>query len=131
VTNPGRSPVVVLALQVGDHAEQRTLATDSTAGASYDVRWTLAAPGVTPTSPAALTLPARLGTIVATTGYGATVRAASKPAARQVISYRIEGAVAELLLPTQPAIAGLPNGVPGWIEVDSLPELRVRATRSG
>jgi 4-amino-4-deoxy-L-arabinose transferase-like glycosyltransferase len=130
VTNPGRSPLVVLTLQVGDHVEQRTLATDSTAGASYDVQWTLAAPGVTATSPAAITLPARLGSIVATTGYGATVEAASKPSVRQVISYRIDGAVAELLLPSQPAKVGTVNDAPGWIEVDSLPQLRVEATRS-
>ena len=130
VTNPTSAPVVVLTLEVADHVEQRTVATDSSAGASYDVEWTVAAPGAS-TDPAAVTLPARLGTITVTSGYGPTVAAASKPAARQVIPYRIDGGAAELLLPSQPAIPGRLNRKAAWIELDTLPELRVEARPQG
>jgi hypothetical protein len=72
-----------------------------------------------------------MGTIMVTSGYGASVEAASKPAARQVIPYRIDGGAAELLLPSQPATPGRLNGKPAWIELDRLPELRVQARAHG
>jgi hypothetical protein len=130
VTNPTSAPVVVVSLDLGDHVEQRTVATDSSAGASYDVRWTVGAPGAS-TDPDAVALPARLGTITVTSGYGASVEAASKPAARQVIPYRVDGGEAELLLPSRPATPGRLNGKPAWIELDRLPELRVQARAHG
>jgi hypothetical protein len=130
VTNPTSAPVVVLTLDVGDHEESRTVATDSSKGASYDVEWTVAAPGAS-ADPDAVTLPTRLGTVTVTSGYGDTVAAASKPTARQVIPYRIDAGEAELLLPSQPAIPGRLNGKPAWIELDQLPQLEVQATPHG
>ncbi len=128
VVNPSDDPVVTVALQVGEQVERRVLATDSTRGAVYETEWTVAVPGATS---AAVPLTGRLGSITMTVGFGATTDAAAKAVARQVIPYRVDAGTAELLLPSQGARAGFPNGKPGWIEVRSLRELTVSASRAG
>ena len=128
VTNTTRQPVVVVSLRIGDHVEQRTLATDSTEGDTYDVEWRLAAPGATVTSlPGVVTLPAGLADATITAGFAATEAAASMPSVRQVIPLRA-GDTARLLLPARPAYFATPNGKPGWLEVTSMRELQVKAT---
>jgi hypothetical protein len=117
VTNPTASPVVVVSLQVGDQVESRTVATDSTKGATYDLEFAVA------------DLPATLGDLTVTAGYGRTPADAAKPVRRQVIPFRGTGATSQLLLPSQGAVAGFPNGKRGWIQQRSLPELQVEVTR--
>jgi hypothetical protein len=129
VTNITNQPVVVASLRIGAQVvEQRTLATDSRKGATYDVEWRVAAPAATVTSlPGISTLPAGLGTATVTAGFGETEAAASTPVLRRVIPFRA-GDVSRLLVPAQPAFYSTPNGEPGWLEVSSLPELQVRVT---
>jgi 4-amino-4-deoxy-L-arabinose transferase-like glycosyltransferase len=131
VVNTTRSPVVVASLQVGDHVESRTLATDSAMGATYDVEWPVRAPNADVDPDGAVALPAGQGGIVVTAGFGDTVAAAGGvPAIRRVIPFDARGAsTAKLLLPAQGAYAGHPNGKPGWIEASSVAELRVTASR--
>jgi hypothetical protein len=66
--------------------------------------------------------------VILTAGFGDTVSAASTDQVRQVIPFDARASTARLLLPAQGAFAGFPNGKAGWIEVRSLPELRVRVT---
>jgi 4-amino-4-deoxy-L-arabinose transferase-like glycosyltransferase len=128
VTNTTNQPVVVASLVIGDRSERRTLATDSRRGDTYDVEWRIAAPGATATAPGAVTLPVGLGSAIVTAGFGADETEADTPSLRRKIPFRA-GEVARLLLPAQPAIFSTPNGEPGWLEVRSLPELQVKATR--
>jgi len=116
VKNPSRSRVVVVEVQVGDRVEARTLATDSTKSATYDVDWEVGA------------LPVGPGNVVVTAGYGDTVDAASTDQVRRVIPFQGAASTAKFLLPAQGAAFGEVNGEPGWIEVRSLPQLRVRLT---
>jgi hypothetical protein len=128
ITNPTDAPVVVATLQVGDHEERRTVATDSTRGEQYDVVWTVVAAGtgVAPGEHHIVQLPAGSGDVIAAAGFGRSARAAA-PQVRAVIPYQ-SGAQAKLLLPAQPARAGTVNDSPGWIDVQSTPALRVEVS---
>ena len=66
--------------------------------------------------------------MVVTAGYGDTVDAASTDQVRRVIPFQGAASTATFLLPAQGAAFGEVNGEPGWIEVRSLPQLRVRLT---
>lgn len=114
VTNPTNAPVVAVSFQVGDRVERTTVSTDSTKGETYELEWRA---GVLPAGP---------GNIVVTAGFGATIDAASTGQLRQVVPFQGGSSTARLLLPARGAHAGFPNGKPGWIEVRSLPQLRVR-----
>jgi hypothetical protein len=116
VVNRSGSRVVVVSVQVGDHVEHRTIATDSTKGAAYDLRWDVG------------TLPTVYGSVTVTAGFGATSHAATDPVVRSVIPFRGDPASAKLLLPAQPATLGRINHGPAWIEATSTPELRVKVT---
>src|SRR4051794_7332048 len=116
VENPTRAAVVVVGVQVGDRLERRTLATDSMKGVTYDVDWAVG------------DLPGVPGNVVVTAGFGDTVEHASNDQLRAVVPFQGAGATAQLLLPARGAAFGLVNGDPGWIEVPSLRQLRVRAT---
>jgi hypothetical protein len=133
ITNPTSSPVVVASLQVGNEpAEHRTVATDSTIGATYDVEWHLQGAGVvsglaSPTGPFT-TLPSGSGAAIVSAGFAEHARTAStNPSVRAVIPYQ-SGATAKLLLPAQPARSGTINDAPAWIDVRAAPELRVQVT---
>jgi hypothetical protein len=128
IVNPGKLPVVTLAIDVGGRTETRVLATDSSKGAAYETDVVVRAgeepaTGVIPLGP-----PGTHGNIVATAGFGQSVKAASLPAVRQVVPYRTDSDAAELLVPSRGARAGFPNGEPGWIEVRSLPELHLQVS---
>lgn len=128
VTNTTNQPVVVVSLRIGNQVEHQTLATDSRQGDTYDVEWRLAAPGATVTAlPGNITLPEGLGNAVISAGFAPTEAAAATPSVRRVVPYRA-GATMRLLMPARPAYYATPNGKPGWLEVDSMRELQVKAT---
>jgi hypothetical protein len=124
ITNTTDSPVVVASLQLGDHVEHRTVASDSRRGATYDVQWQLtpaddaAAPGVV--------LPAGSGTVAVTAAFGDAVDRA--PARAQATMPFQSGATTKLLLPARNARASRINGKRGWTDVRSTPALRVEVT---
>ena len=129
VRNPTELPVVTLTVDVAGRAQSRVLAADSTRGSVYETDLALRVGADVTGDEIGLGVAGTNAAITTSVGYGATAAAAAKADTRQVIPYRVLGDTAELLLPSQGARAGIVNGAPGWIEVRSLPELRVDASR--
>jgi hypothetical protein len=130
ITNTTDSPVVVASLQIGDHVEHRTVATDSRKGATYDLEWRVQAPGVTPAA-SSTSLPGGAGELSLGVGFGARTDAASQATFRQAVAYRASSGTAEYLLPSQGAYLGTPNDVPTWVPKRNLPEIQLRVAADG
>jgi hypothetical protein len=104
LTNPTDRPVVVASLAVGDTVLRRTLDRASTRGRSYEVTWTVAAPGAAAPGPDGVRLPA--GATTGELAVGLDLRTAGdgdRPGRRweRRVAYRCvdEGATVEVLRP--------------------------------
>jgi hypothetical protein len=120
VTNPRDEPAVVTYLQVGDHLEVRTLATDAAKGDTLTTAWTI--------TPADLTT--RLGEITVGIGSGATPAAALRGHQEQHrFPYRRAGSgQIEMLYPGRTFVGRPSKLTVDFREVDRLRNLAVELT---
>ena len=129
VTNPTDQPVVALTVDVAGRAQSRVVATDSSRGSSYETDFVLRVGPDATGDEVGLGVAGTNGAITTSVGYGGSVAAAAKgrrPAGDPVPRRRRHRRAA----PPEPGrAAGIVNGEPGWIEVRSLPELGVDASR--
>ena len=98
-------------------------------GTSYDVEWTVAAPGASAV-PDAVDAAHAAGDLTVTSGYGDTVGAASKPTAPSGHPVPDRRRGGRLLLPSQPAIPGRSERQAGVDRAGPLPQLEVQARRT-
>ncbi|MEX1007228.1 MAG: hypothetical protein WD271_05220 [Acidimicrobiia bacterium] len=130
VSDPRDELAVVVFLQIGNHVEQRTLATDASAGATYETEWTLAPAASADLTTGTVPLTKRLGTI--RIGMGAAATPGDALAQKQVqerFSYRLNADTdqVEVLYPSRKFVRHR-RGRTLVREVDRLRELGVEIT---
>jgi 4-amino-4-deoxy-L-arabinose transferase-like glycosyltransferase len=137
ITNVNGASVVAAYLRfAGERRERwRTVATNSTKGAAYDVRWRLTLPErgggdeTDASGTVTLPLPAPGGSLQVGVGFGSSERQARRPLARSVMPFRVEdSSEIELLLPERRQRAEATVHGTKWNPVSTLPELSTATT---